>query len=36
MKPVELLYWMRKWELDDNLIYKKASESQACWVRDKI
>ena len=32
----ELQYWMRKWELDDNLIYKKAGESQACWVRGKI
>ena len=36
MEPVELQYWMRKWELDDNLIYKKAGESQACWVRGKV
>ena len=36
MEKVELQYWMRKWELDDKLIYKKASENQACFVRSKI
>lgn len=36
MKPVTLLYWMRKWELADTLCYKKAAEMQACFVRDKI
>lgn len=32
----ELMYWMRKWELDENLIYKKAGEKQAAFVRSKI
>lgn len=36
MEATELLYWMRKWELDDKLIYKKASENQAIFVRNKI
>ena len=36
MEPQELLYWMRKWELDDKLIWKKSSERQACFVRNKV
>ena len=31
-----LIEWMRNWELDKNLIYKKAAESQAIFVRDEI
>ena len=36
MDKVALTYWIRKWELDDNLIYKKASERQAQFVEHKI
>lgn len=36
MEPMELTYWIRKWELDENLIYKKAAVNQASWVRNKI
>lgn len=32
----EILYWMRTWDLEDNLIYKKSATSQACFVRDNI
>lgn len=31
-----LLYFMRHWGLDEKLIYKKAAEEQAIFVRDKI
>ncbi len=36
MEPIELSYWMRKWELDEHLIYNKESVEQASWVRNKI
>ncbi len=32
----ELKYWIRKWDLDDNLIYKKAGQEQASFVRSQI
>lgn len=31
-----MLYFARRWELDEKLIYKKASEKQMCFVRDRI
>ena len=33
---VELKYWKRKWELDDDLIYKKAGINQAGFVSGEI
>lgn len=43
MKPLDsrydkehMLYFARRWDLDDNLIYKKAAEKQMCFVRDRI
>lgn len=33
---VLLQTWMRKWELNENLIYKKAAEHQAIFVRDDV
>jgi hypothetical protein len=43
MKPLDkrydkelMLYFARRWELDEKLIYKKASEKQMCFVRDQI
>ena len=30
------MYWIRKWELDENLIYKKAGQGQAAFVRNQI
>ena len=32
----KLKYWKRKWELDDDLIYKKAGINQAAFVSSKI
>ena len=31
-----LLQWMRKWDINDNLIYKQAAIDQACFLRDTI
>lgn len=31
-----LLPWMREWDLSDKLIYKKAAENQAIFIRDDI
>ena len=31
-----LLNWMRTWELDDSLYYKKSAIRQACFMRDEI
>ena len=36
MEKIELDYWKRKWELDENLIYKKAALSQASFVKGSI
>ena len=36
MDKTELKYWKRKWELDDDLIYKKAGINQAAFVSNKI
>lgn len=43
MKPLDkrydmelMLYFARRWELDEKLIYKKASEKQMRFVRDRI
>lgn len=43
MKPLDkryakehMLYFARRWELDKDLIYKKAAEKQLCFVRDRI
>ena len=31
-----LLHWMRKQEIDDKMIYKKAAIKQECFLRDWI
>lgn len=31
-----LLYWMRKQEIDDKMIYKEAAIKQECFIRDQI
>ena len=31
-----LLYWMRKREIDDKMLYKKAAIKQECFIRDQI
>ena len=31
-----LLQWMRKWNIDKNLIYRQAAIDQACFLRDDI
>ena len=36
MEKEELKYWKRKWELDDNLIYKNAGINQAGFVSSEI
>ena len=36
LEKVELLDWMRGWELKETLVYKNSAENQAIWVRDKI
>jgi hypothetical protein len=36
MDKTELKYWKRKWEHDDDLIYKKAGINQASFVSSKI
>ena len=31
-----LLHWMRKWEIDDKMIWKNAAVNQAVFIRDQI
>lgn len=36
MEAVYLQYWMRKWQLDENLSFRDEAIRQASWVREKI
>lgn len=31
-----LLYWMRKDDIDDKMLWKEAAENQECFLRDKV
>ena len=35
-RPRVLLDWMREWEIDDKMLWKKSATSQACFVRDEL